>query len=93
VKPEPTVEEFLLYLGRQAEDAMLRFARVLEERRLAGAESLNTVAYAPVSYLHALNRDFELPGEWPHAIDEIWNEYQRLADLWRRIQREKTRGG
>lgn len=91
-KPEATVDMLLRAIAVQADREMQRLAVAIEERNVAAIQHMAAIAYQHVTHLRNFHHEFDLPGDWPRIIDELYNEHEYLRELALEIQRRKQHG-
>lgn len=89
---EATVEAILTSIAVSGDHHLRKLAQAIEERNKEALTNLTGTAYIYSSLLKGLARDFELPGEWPHRVDEFYNEFHYLRELAMTILRRGAGG-
>lgn len=88
---EATIEHALTLIASRADEEMRKLASAIEHREVRSFSNLFANLYGYVLLLKNLNEDFDLPGQWPGAIKEMWNEMEYLRELSNEIARKAMR--
>lgn len=84
---KPKVEDILTVIAKKADEEMRKLADAVEHREKHTFSHLFANTYSYVLLLKNLNEDFDLPGEWPSIVNDLWNEMEYLRALSNEIAR------
>lgn len=87
----PTLDDVLTLIATEAEGAMRKLGAAIERREMHSFSHLFANLYLYVLLLKNMKEDFDLPGQWPETVNDMWNEMEYLRALSTEISRKAVR--